>query len=278
MHPTFYLPQLDLTIPSQHAMLALAVIVGLVLGPLWMARLERLPPRRIVIALVSLLLVALIGGHLHFVMNTWSVFYAARPLAALEFWSGQHAAGAALALILFTPLIARALALPLGKLADALVPTAALCLAIARVGCFLRGCCYGTVCHWPWCVTFPPGTYVYEQHRSLGFSPLDAARSAPVHPLQLYFAAVGLGIMVVALGLYPRKRFDGEVGLVALLIFSATSAVLEFWRGDFPERAYWGQLPQLAWAALAMTILCGAALAVAERRRGRRGCPHVAES
>jgi len=38
---------------------------------------------------------------------------------------------------------------------DIVAPSAALGLAIGRIGCFLNGCCFGGVCDLPWAVTFP---------------------------------------------------------------------------------------------------------------------------
>jgi phosphatidylglycerol:prolipoprotein diacylglycerol transferase len=38
---------------------------------------------------------------------------------------------------------------------DIIAPSAALGLAIGRIGCFLNGCCYGGVCSLPWAVSFP---------------------------------------------------------------------------------------------------------------------------
>ena len=72
--------------------------------------------------------------------------------------------------------------------------------------------------------------------------------------------------------LHPRKRYDGEVALVALVLFSTSAAALEFLRADAQPRVYWGPLPQLMWMALGMSAVSIAALAAAElvhRRRGR---------
>lgn len=41
---------------------------------------------------------------------------------------------------------------------DIIAPSAALGLAIGRIGCFLNGCCYGSVCELPWAVRFPFGS------------------------------------------------------------------------------------------------------------------------
>ena len=41
---------------------------------------------------------------------------------------------------------------------DIAAPSAALGLALGRIGCFLNGCCYGGVCEAPWAVRFPFGS------------------------------------------------------------------------------------------------------------------------
>ena len=41
---------------------------------------------------------------------------------------------------------------------DIIAPSAALGLALGRIGCFLNGCCYGGVCDAPWAVQFPHGS------------------------------------------------------------------------------------------------------------------------
>ncbi len=41
---------------------------------------------------------------------------------------------------------------------DIMAPSAALGLAIGRIGCFLNGCCFGGVCDLPWAVQFPYGS------------------------------------------------------------------------------------------------------------------------
>ena len=170
--------------------------------------------------------------------------------------------------------------LPAWRLADATVPVVGVGIAIARLGCFLHGCCFGTLCAWPWCVTFPRDTYIYQYHLDLGVLPLGAERTLPIHPLQLYFAAAGLAITAAGLWLHPRKRYDGEVALVALVIFSISTAMFEFLRADAQPRLYWGSLPQLTWIALAMSAASVTALAAAElvHRRNRMRTPRAGRS
>jgi phosphatidylglycerol---prolipoprotein diacylglyceryl transferase len=162
------------------------------------------------------------------------------------------------------PLVVRRDGVPVGKFADAIVPIAGMGIALARVGCFLHGCCFGTPCALPWCLAFPRGSESYQLQVDLGLIAPGTEHALPVHPLQLYFAAGGVLITLVGLWLQARKRYDGQVAIVALVLFSASAAWLEVFRADVPQRVYWGALPELEWVALAMTGASLVALAVAE--------------
>ncbi len=49
---------------------------------------------------------------------------------------------------------------------DIIAPSAALGMAIGRIGCFLNGCCFGGVCELPWAVRFPFGSPPQRQQWS----------------------------------------------------------------------------------------------------------------
>jgi prolipoprotein diacylglyceryltransferase len=269
MLPEIVLPGLGWTLRSYTAMLALAVALSLWIGPRWAQMLEGIDPqttRRVFLALAA---AAFAGGRLHVVGNYWR-HYAAHPAAIAEFWAGLHAGGAIVAIVLTLPLVVRGTGVPAAKFADALVPTFGLGIAVARTGCYLHGCCFGTPCALPWCVSFPPGSDSYALQVSTGLLAPDAAHAAPVHPLELYFATTGVLLTIVGLWLYRRKAYDGEVALVTILLFSASSAWLETFRGAIPQRVWWGPLPELEWVALAMTVLSFAALSAAELIHRRR--------
>jgi len=142
-------------------------------------------------------------------------------------------------------------------------------VVLARLGCLLHGCCFGAPCTGPWCLRFPPTSAAFAVQRMHGLVPPDAAASLPLHPLQVYFALVGVSVTVLALWLQRRKQYDGQVALLGLLIFSLGSAGLEFLRGDDGLRVFWGPLPQLEWTALAMTVGAAVALVAAQRSHRR---------
>lgn len=138
------------------------------------------------------------------------------------------------------------------------IPTLA-ALGIQRFGCFLAGCCWGDVAvhdDWldviantglgtqlqtlPWAagdwvvtaVTYPSGSFAYEQHLAAALITDDASRSLPVHPTQLYEAAM----LLAAIWLLGRvRRGPHAAGAVALSGFAAYGFIrfgLEFLRAD----------------------------------------------
>ncbi|MCW5889092.1 MAG: prolipoprotein diacylglyceryl transferase [bacterium] len=257
------LPQFGVVVSGYGGLLALAAAVCLLVGPWWAARLEGLDRRAVRRALLLVAVAPWIGGRLHFVLNNWALF-AERPSRMLALTDGGlHAAGAILALALALPLGARWAGVPLLRLADGLTPMVGIGVAIARIGCFLNGCCFGTPCDHGWCVRFPSDTFVFRQHLFSGLLPPRSTMSLPVHPLQLYFAAVGLLVAIVGMRVHRRKRFDGQVALVGLVIFSVGAAALETLRANAAPRTYWGPLPALEWVALGMTAASLAVLVFA---------------
>lgn len=248
-------PQLGAAIHSRGLLIVLAALFCNLVGPRWIEALEGIDRRKSRRALLWLLPPAFLGGRLHYIANHWSE-PGDLPLAAFVLWGrGMHAGGAIALLALAMPVVARRLSIPLGRFADGAVPAVAVAIAIARVGCFLRGCCYGAASDWPWAVRFPAGALAYGDGSAL-------APGTALHPLQLYFASAALAIAVVAPWLRRHRRYEGQVALVALLLHSLSAAAIEPFRAEHPERVYWGALPQLEWAALAMVVVAVLALVV----------------
>lgn len=118
--------------------------------------------------------------------------------------------------------VAKRRKLPLGKVSDLIILYLPLGHAIARIGCFLNGCCYGKPTSVLWAVQFPPYSLAA---RHFGTNHL-------VHPVQLYSSLMNLGIFL-ALSL-SRKRFDGELVFKYMILYGAGRFILELFRGDNP--------------------------------------------
>ena len=92
------------------------------------------------------------------------------------------------------------------RLLDAGAPAMALGEALTRIGCFLNGCCYGVASSAAWAVTFPRGSFAFEDQVARGLLPPDALHAIPVCPVQLISCAVMLAVTLglVAAATKPR--------------------------------------------------------------------------
>jgi phosphatidylglycerol:prolipoprotein diacylglycerol transferase len=154
-------------------------------------------------------------------------------LAVFKVWRGGLAYyGGFIFASAFGLYYARKHRLGMWKMADLAAPWIAFGLALTRIGCFLNGCCYGKLSSLPWAVQFPIGSVVHDaQHEAKLIA--AGAPALPVHPAQLYLAALNLlTFFVLYLWLRPRKRFDGQLFAWLLLLKGVFRSLVEVWRDD----------------------------------------------
>ena len=115
------------------------------------------------------------------------------------------------------------------------LPTLAI-IAIQRVGCFLAGCCWGKVSSAPdhaWtAVSYPPGSFPYEQQAFLGQIPTGAEASLSVYPLQLYESLLVLLVLLVLRRIDTARLSPGTLALISTVAYCALRFFTEFLRGD----------------------------------------------
>lgn len=107
----------------------------------------------------------------------------------------------------------------LWRIADVVAPSIMLGLGIARIGCFLNGCCFGTPSHSCFGVIFPPDSpagYMYP--------------GTPLFPIQLVAAVYGFLIFGILLALDRYGRFDGFTFWLMLALYSAARFTVDFFR------------------------------------------------
>lgn len=243
--------------------LALAVAVGAA-AALRSARRNGVDLRRFVPALAALALGTLVGAKLDVALEVGAIDR--RLLFAFRY------PGAVLGFAATLGLLSRfrsTVSAPL--LADLLAPSFGLGIAVARVGCFLNGCCAGAPSARPWALSFPARCPTWRAHVTHGLVGADSAASLPVHPLQLYFAASALGTGLFLLWYEPRKRFDGQLLLLFVAIQAGGKSVLELLR--FPPAPH-VQLLSLLLALASLTVLvveAGSTVGVVRPSRRRAG-------
>lgn len=153
--------------------------------------------------------------------------------------------------------------LPAGAFLDRVSVGTGLSFLFVRTGCFLEGCDYGVPTRLPWGVRFPPGSGAALDHAARGWVP-PGARSLPVHPTQLYEAALGLAGAALCAVLLPRWRArDGRVFLAFVAAYAAGRFAIELLRGDADR----GRYGALSTAQVVSVVLLVAAAHCARRMR-----------
>jgi len=186
---------------------------------------------------------ALIGGHLLNVFEAWP-FYRAQPSRVLDVLAGGNSIYGALVFGIGTGVgylwLQR---LPLRAFLDGAAPAMALGEAMTRIGCFLNGCCFGRPTDAVMGVTFPHGSQVFIAHATAGLIALSSPRSLPVHPTQLYSAAIASVLFLLLLWLFVKGRhFPGALFCLFLVGYGLQRLVVGQWRAD--TVLYWWEVSQ----------------------------------
>jgi phosphatidylglycerol:prolipoprotein diacylglycerol transferase len=130
------------------------------------------------------------------------------------------------------------------SLGDVLAVGAPLGLAIARVGCNIRGCCYGQ----PSSFSFFPLAVTYTNPNSL--APLNT----PLYPIAFYHLVWGLTVFGIVWALRGRFKPAGSLFFFFICIFAAGDFAIRILRVDTP--VLWGlrQAQVLDLAAIAIFL------------------------
>lgn len=250
----------------------LAWVIGPAVGA-WFAGRRGLPVRRVLIAYFGALIAGVVGARAldRFVAGE---FYSQDPsrIWSLNF-QGFSLYGGLIVACVAAVILARLVRLGVWRLADSAVPGIVTGIVLMRIGCFLRGCCFGTVTSMPWGVTYPAGSPAWVQHLQEGQTGFVAALTGsvqPVHPTQFYemLAAVALGAL--ALPLLRRNLPDG----VAFLTFAGGFTAVRLANGFLRARQDVITAPEWFYPALyaaAIVVLGGLIVwRVAQERSSRR--------
>ncbi len=204
-----------------------------------------------------LILNAIVGARAMYVIHFWDRQFADEPLwkifnirdGGLEFYGG----------VILSVVVAlgymTAKKLPIKLFVDLLAPALMLGLAFGRVGCFLNGCCQGQVSNVPWAISFPYGSYVYQDHVSEGRLTVPAElldergwiipvnqlsdaqrkiaagqRSLLVHPAQLYGIAMALLLSWLLSRYFWRRKYEGQVFVLMMILYGVARFGLEMLR------------------------------------------------
>ncbi|WP_369019332.1 prolipoprotein diacylglyceryl transferase [Thermatribacter velox] len=209
----FYLGSLP--VYSYGVMLGVAFLVGVIYA---MKRAQKYQVSQETVVEVSILAIlgAILGSRITYVILNWELYknnfwhiFNIRE-GGLTFLGGLI--GGLLLVLPYLYLKKQSLL----KLFDIFSPPLALGYAIARIGCFLNGCCYGRVCTFN---SFPLGVH---------FPNLSGFR----YPTQIYSSLYSLIILFVLLRLERKKPFEGALFFDYLWLYGVARFLIEYWRDE----------------------------------------------
>jgi len=91
--------------------------------------------------------------------------------------------------------------------------------AIARLGCFAAGCCYGLPSDATWAVTY-------------GHEDAVAQTGISMHPVQVYESLSLVGIGLLSVFVFKKRQWKGQVMLTYMSLYALARFSLEGFRGD----------------------------------------------
>ncbi|MBU0545336.1 MAG: prolipoprotein diacylglyceryl transferase [Proteobacteria bacterium] len=210
-------------------------------------------PEKIMDLCFYILIAAIFGSRLFYVVTSPEIFLK-DPVEILKVWNGGLVFYGGFIAALITGIIyLRAKNIPVWKTADIMAPSVALAHFFGRIGCFFAGCCYGKYCDLPWAVTF-------NHTDSL------APTGIPLHPTQLYSALNNLAIFFLLWFFRKRKKYDGQIFWMYVLLYGITRPVIETFRADFRGDYIFGNLSVSQVIGGGMAVLSVVMLLILSRR------------
>lgn len=110
---------------------------------------------------------------------------------------------------------------------DLVMPSIALAQGFGRIGCLLAGCCYGMQTDSPFSIVFSNSEF--------------APNHVHLFPAQIVSSVLDFAHFFILIWFAKRKKADGQVAGLYLVLYSVGRFILEFFRGDL-ERGSVGSL------------------------------------
>ncbi|MGB0525892.1 MAG: prolipoprotein diacylglyceryl transferase, partial [Flammeovirgaceae bacterium] len=110
--------------------------------------------------------------------------------------------------------------IPALQMMDLIAITVCIVHIFGRMGCFGAGCCHGLPYDGPFSIIFTdPGCLA---------KPLNT----PLHPTQIYSIILIGSILITLLLVKKHQKFDGQLFLFYIVLYSIGRSIIEIFRGD----------------------------------------------
>jgi phosphatidylglycerol:prolipoprotein diacylglycerol transferase len=167
----------------------------------------------------------ILGSKVLMIIVDWREYLAepSRIFSVATLQSGGVFSGGLLAAIACSWWYVRREKIPFLSACDVFAPGVALGHAFGRIGCLAAGCCFGRETHVPWAITF---------HNPWAAEFSGTPLNEPLHPTQLYESVAEAINFVFLYWLCKRKKFEGQIIALFMIIYGIERFVFEFFRGD----------------------------------------------
>jgi phosphatidylglycerol:prolipoprotein diacylglycerol transferase len=149
---------------------------------------------------------------MHFLTNREAYLLEKYNIFSLDM-EGFAIAGGIMGAVLSGFWICKKLKIDYWKLGDISVIFLGFGIALARIGCFLNGCCFGKKTSLPWGVNFPELSQAHQYQLSHGMGSFFGVSA--VHPTQIYEALAAIIGSLMAIYFLKKKFTKG----IAILFF-----------------------------------------------------------
>jgi phosphatidylglycerol:prolipoprotein diacylglycerol transferase len=219
------------------------------------ARRAGIHPDRLIGTYLAAAFGGMLGGRIGYALTVDAARTFADPTSLLSF-SGFMLYGGIAGGVLAVGLVAFVARIDLWKLADLAGPAVLVGIAVGRLGCFFAGCCHGAVApvgdHPIGLLpeTFPGQMWLSDRFPFLALEfeqGVGRLHDVPLYPTQLWHSFGSLALSVFLFALWDRRRFDGQIAALMLVLEPPVRMFTEAFRAD--ERGYvvsWSISPDLA--------------------------------
>ena len=208
-------------------------------------------PDRLLPVYIAAAFGGLLGARLLYLIAVAKSFAPSAVFAGGGFVYYGGVLGGALAIFAVT----RQLELASWKFLDIVAPALLIGLGVGRIGCFFAGCCHGA-----------PAPEVVERTALLAEGSLHGQiwlqstfltlefhdgvgrlLNQPLYPTQLWSALIGVGLALLLHSAWSKRRFDGQLAAISLILEPIGRFLVEMFRAD--HRGYAIQWTAPGWIA-----------------------------
>lgn len=199
----------NFSVPSYSFFIGLALLVGILIY--WLeARRQKSADENGFYVIIATLLGGAIGAKLLVVILYWNQIVASFPDLTILL-SGKSIVGGLIGGFIAILIIKYKLGIK-GRRGNLFAPAIAIGVAIGRIGCFLRGCCFGKETSLPWGVNFGDGLLR--------------------HPTQIYESIFMLGMFIFLIWKRKQNPKPGSLFKILMISYFSFRFLIEFIRTE----------------------------------------------